>query len=87
MAEIGFNIWQFDRTRNGETVNLVPLLGDNEFIDIGEFASVQEMEEINICEPLLSFETNLTVRKEPDFKTLCKDTYYYPIGMIPDEFE
>ena len=86
VAELSFNIWTFNRTRSGETIDLMPLLGDNYRVEIGGSTSVQEIEEINRCETLPSFETNVTVRKEPPFDTLCLDTYYYPIGMIPDEY-
>ena len=86
MAEINFNIYIFNRTRDGDNVDLMPLIGEDNRVEIGGSKTIQETEEINGCGPLPSFETNTTIRKDPPFDTLCLDTYYYPIGMIPDVY-
>ena len=64
----------------------MPIVGTDDFFEIGQGRTYQETEEINRCEPLPSFETTVVVRKNPQFDTLCRDTYYYPIGMIPEVY-
>lgn len=86
MADIDFFIWKFERTRAGVTVDLVDLLGDETTVLIGGSTSLQEIEEINRCEALPMFETSTYIRKEPFFATLCKDTYYFPIGLEPNVY-
>ena len=85
-AEQAFFIWRFNVTRDGETRDLFPLLGENNSVEIGGTAVLEEVEEINRCEPLPDFETELWIRKDPPFASLCDDRYYYPIGEIPDQY-
>lgn len=76
----------FIRTRAGETVSLMPIVDMDDQFEIGQGRTYQEVEEINRRGPLPSFETNIVVRKNPQFDTLCKDTYYYPVGMVPEVY-
>ena len=84
---LDFYIWQFLRTRNGVTNDLIPLFGDDTFVTMGDTKSVQETEELNRCTSALdesTFKTNTTVRREPLYEDLCLNTYYFPNRLGPD---
>lgn len=70
------NIIQFERVREGEFLDLFPLL-ETTFIALGDTTIVQETEEIDRCIDQ-SFTTNTIVRTTPNADLLCKDTGFYP---------
>jgi hypothetical protein len=71
-----FNILIFNRTRNNETMNLVPLLDDT-FLAIGDTTAVQETEEIDRC-VAQSFSTKIDVKMVPTAESICQNVDTYP---------
>ena len=66
----------FSRTRNGETVDLLPLVSDP-ILPIGATISFQETEEINTCIER-DFTTTTTVSQAPSADFTCREIVNYP---------
>ena len=65
-----------NRVRNGETVDLLPLL-DSNVLAVGESTSVTETEEIDRC-VTQDFTTSTQVIQSPSLDNLCEDTASFP---------
>ena len=76
-GDIDFNIIVFNRERNDEFVDLLPMLGTNVFVEVGGTTAVQESEQIDRCLDQ-TFTTTTLVTKLPPADMLCLDTSYYP---------
>ena len=76
VGRAAFNIWSVNRTRAGETEDLVYLL-PKFLLDAGESMTIEEVEEIDRCVPQ-NFTTELDVKKEPLYQNLCKYSMIYP---------
>lgn len=70
------NIIQFQRIRNDNYKNLLPLLNTT-FLPVGASTAVNETEQINRCVQQ-SFATNVIVGQVPPAQLLCKAVGYYP---------
>ena len=65
-----------NRVRNGETVDLLPLLTSN-LLAVGESTMVTETEEIDRC-VTQDFTTTTQVIQSPALDNLCRDTALFP---------
>ena len=75
-GNVDANIILFERTRNDELVDLMPLLPTT-FLEVGDQTSVQETEEIDRCIQQ-SFATNTIVAQVPPAELLCDNIGFYP---------
>ena len=64
------------RERNGETVDLLPLL-DSTLLTVGESTFVTETEEIDRC-VTQNFDTTTQVIQSPSLDSLCQDNALFP---------
>lgn len=77
IGESDFNVIVFERTRNDEYLDLLPLLYTAVFVPVGGSAAVQESEQIDRCIDQ-TFSTSTLVTKLPPADTVCQDRAYYP---------
>ena len=73
-ADTSFNL--LSRERNGETVDLLPLLDDPN-LAVGASTTVQETEEIDSC-VAQDYTTTTQVIQAPSIENLCGDTVFFP---------
>jgi len=75
----GFDIMWLTRTRNGEAVDLMPMMeGKNTFLAPGESTSVKESDTINRCLDDAESTKTTTVELLPPVSLLCTNRYVYP---------